>query len=231
MRLRTILSALTAMAALSVAFDGPWRIAVLCIGPYVVLGAVCLIDQVAKRNGRRSHLAPSGSAPVTRQLLDDLQVRIHRRFIDELDLSVAATDSPELTRDIVHQLVGKLVDQEPVSLSSEQRTGLILAVLDETFGLGPLEPLLNDPDVSDILIDGPHNVAVRKGGRSRPAEVRFRDESHLRNVLDRIVSMGKVFDPRSPVVSVNMANVWQVHAVIPPQTMYPPWVSITRQPH
>jgi pilus assembly protein CpaF len=145
-----------------------------------------------------------------------LKMRLHRRLIDQLDLTRMVGDEQTL-REQVREIVSHLADQENTLLNFNERQRLISEVLDETFGLGPLEVILADATVNDILVNGPKQVFVERRGRLELTEVQFRDNAHLMHVIDKIVSaVGRRCDETCPLVDARLADGSRVNAVIPP---------------
>ena len=173
---------------------------------------------------------PAGRLAAERGVrFDELKVRIHRTLVDKLDLTALDGEDTAEMREMVRGLIAELADQENALLSFAERNRLIGEVMDETFGLGPLEALLKDPDISDILINGPHNVYIEKHGRLQLTEVRFKDNSHLLHVLDKIVSaVGRRCDETSPMVDARLEDGSRVNAIIPPLALDGASVSIRR---
>ena len=158
----------------------------------------------------------------------ELKTRIHRKLVDKVDLTSLSSDTKEL-RDQVRELVTELTEQEEALLNYGERQRLISEVLDETFGLGPLEVLLADPDISDILVNGPKQVYIEKNGRLQRTEVQFKDNAHLMHVIDKIVSaVGRRCDEVSPMVDARLPDGSRVNAVIPPLAIDGASVSIRR---
>lgn len=159
---------------------------------------------------------------------NSLKMRLHRKLIDQLDLTRMVGDEEQL-REQVKELVSQLADQENTLLNFNERQRLINEVLDETFGLGPLEVLLQDPLISDILVNGPKQVYVERRGRLELTEVQFRDNAHLMHVIDKIVSaVGRRCDETCPLVDARLADGSRVNAVIPPLAIDGPSMSIRR---
>ncbi len=157
-----------------------------------------------------------------------LKMRLHRKLIDQLDLT-RLTGDDEALREQVKELLGRLADQENTLLNFNERQRLISEVLDETFGLGPLEVLLADPTISDILANGPKQVYVERRGRLELTEVEFRDNAHLMHIIDKIVSaVGRRCDETCPLVDARLADGSRVNAVIPPLAIDGPSMSIRR---
>jgi pilus assembly protein CpaF len=155
-------------------------------------------------------------------------MRLHRKLIDQLDLARMSSEDDGL-REQVKELVSQLADQENTLLNFNERQRLINEVLDETFGLGPLEVILADQTISDILVNGPKQVYVERHGNLERTEVEFRDNAHLMHVIDKIVSaVGRRCDETCPLVDARLADGSRVNAVIPPLAIDGPSMSIRR---
>ncbi len=173
---------------------------------------------------------PDGRSPdATRLNIDAIKTRIHRKLLDRLDLSQVIEHEEEATRDEVRALVAALCDEEDVLLDQADRQRIITEVLDQTFGLGPLEELLSDPGISDIMVNGPKTIYVEKGGKLQLTNVQFKDNSHVLHVLDKIVSaVGRRVDEVNPMVDARLADGSRVNAIIPPLALDGPSISIRR---
>ncbi len=157
-----------------------------------------------------------------------LKVRLHRKLIDQLDLARMAGDDESL-REQVREVVSQLADQENTLLNYNERRRLVSEVLDEAFGLGPLEVILSDASVSDILVNGPKQVYVERHGQLELTEVQFRDNAHLMHVIDKIVSaVGRRCDETCPLVDARLQDGSRVNAVIPPLAIDGASLSIRR---
>ena len=157
-----------------------------------------------------------------------LKMRLHRKLIDQLDLARMVGEEDNL-REQVKELVSQLADQENTLLNFNERQRLISEVLDETFGLGPLEVILADQSISDILVNGPKQVYVERKGKLSLTEVEFRDNAHLMHVIDKIVSaVGRRCDETCPLVDARLADGSRVNAVIPPLAIDGASMSIRR---
>jgi pilus assembly protein CpaF len=157
-----------------------------------------------------------------------LKMHLHRKLIDQLDLTRMVGDD-ETLRQQVKEVVSQLADQENTLLNFNERQRLISEVLDETFGLGPLEVILADPTISDILVNGPKQVYVERHGKLELTEVEFRDNAHLMHVIDKIVSaVGRRCDETCPLVDARLADGSRVNAVIPPLAIDGASMSIRR---
>ncbi|HWB54325.1 MAG TPA: ATPase, T2SS/T4P/T4SS family, partial [Tepidisphaeraceae bacterium] len=175
---------------------------------------------------------PTPAAPVLseRQIyLQQIKTRIHSQLVERLDLQNMKNMPPESVRGQVRNLVRELCTNEKSLISSAEQEKLIDEVLDETFGLGPLEQLLKDPAISDILINRYDRIYIERRGRLELSEVRFRDNKHLRQIIDRIVArVGRRVDEISPMVDARLADGSRVNAVIPPLALDGPAMSIRR---
>ncbi len=160
---------------------------------------------------------------------EELKRLIHGKLVDKLDLSrVSDLDGDTLRREI-RLVVERLCDTENPLLNRMERERLIDEVLDETFGFGPLEVLLKDPTISDILINGPHKIYVERRGKVEKTDVKFRDNEHLMQIIDRIVSkVGRRVDETSPMVDARLPDGSRFNAIIPPLALDGPSVSIRR---
>lgn len=161
--------------------------------------------------------------------LQDVKSRIHRRVLERLNLAnLEAVDRYQATS-AVRQLVLDQVSLEDVALNLDERETLVEQILDEIFGLGPLEPLMKDPDVADILVNTAGKVFVERRGRLEATNIHFRDNRHLLQVIDRIVSaVGRRIDDSSPMVDARLADGSRVHAIIPPLAIDGPHLSIRK---
>jgi pilus assembly protein CpaF len=155
--------------------------------------------------------------------------RIHTKLVDKLDLSRIGDMKGDVLRREIRMVVEHLCDAENTLLNRNERDRLIEEVLDETFGLGPLEFLLKDASISDILINGPKNIYVERRGRLEKTEVEFRDNTHLMQIIDRIVSkVGRRVDETCPMVDARLEDGSRVNAIIPPLALDGAAVSIRR---
>ncbi len=160
---------------------------------------------------------------------EELKRLIHGKLVDKLDLSRVSDLEGETLRREIRLVVERLCDTENPLLNRMERERLIDEVLDETFGFGPLEALLKDPTISDILINGPNKVYVERRGKMEKAEIKFRDNDHLMQIIDRIVSkVGRRVDETSPMVDARLPDGSRVNAIIPPLALDGASVSIRR---
>lgn len=160
---------------------------------------------------------------------DDLKRIIHAKLVDKLDLSRVSDLEGETLKREIRLVVERLCDTENPLLNRMERERLIDEVLDETFGFGPLEVLLKDPTISDIMINGPFKVYVERRGKMEKTDIKFRDNNHLMQIIDRIVSkVGRRIDETSPMVDARLPDGSRFNAIIPPLALDGPTVSIRR---
>jgi len=160
---------------------------------------------------------------------DNLKRKIHGKLVDKLDLTRVGELAGDTLRREIRLVVEHLCDAEDTYLNRGERERLIEEVLDETFGLGPLEMLLKDNTISDILINGPKSIYVERRGRLEKTTVQFRDNAHLLQIIDRIVSkVGRRVDEVCPMVDARLSDGSRVNAIIPPLALDGAAVSIRR---
>jgi pilus assembly protein CpaF len=160
---------------------------------------------------------------------EELKRRIHGKLVDKLDLTKVGDLDGDVLRREIRLVVEHLCDAEDTLLNRNERERLVEEVLDETFGLGPLELLLKDSSISDILINGPKNIYVERRGKMEKTTVQFRDNGHLMQIIDRIVSrVGRRVDEVCPMVDARLPDGSRVNAIIPPLALDGAAVSIRR---
>ena len=170
-----------------------------------------------------------GGAAQNAKSFEELKRLIHGKLVDKLDLSRVSDLDGETLRREIRLVVERLCDTENPLLNRMERERLIDEVLDETFGFGPLEVLLKDPTISDILINGPNKIYVERRGKMEKSDVRFRDNDHLLQIIDRIVSkVGRRVDETSPMVDARLPDGSRVNAIISPLSLDGASVSIRR---
>jgi pilus assembly protein CpaF len=163
------------------------------------------------------------------KLEKEWKLKIHERLLNVLDLSLIGTIDEELAREQIRGTGRRLLEEETAPLNVEQRERIIQFIEDEVMGLGPLEPLLADSKIADILVNGPDQVYIERRGRLELTDVRFNDDQHLMNIIDRIVSgVGRRIDESSPMVDARLADGSRVNAIIPPLAIDGPTMSIRR---
>ena len=174
-------------------------------------------------------LAPIRSGRQNNGDFEALKSHIHGKLVEKLDLTrVSELEGDSLRREI-RVVVEHLCDTENPLLNRSERERLGEEVLDEAFGFGPLELLLKEEGIADIMINGPKNVFVEKNGRIQRSEVMFRDNDHLLQILDRIVSRGgRRIDETSPMVDARVPDGSRLNAIIPPLALDGPSLTIRR---
>jgi pilus assembly protein CpaF len=159
----------------------------------------------------------------------EMKARLHRAVINRMDLTKLGQLDPEQLHAEVARLAEDLLAAESAPLSSVERDRLVGEVRHELFGLGPLEPLLADPDICDILVNSPKRVYIERGGKLELTSVEFKDDEHLMRVIERIVStVGRRIDEASPMVDARLQDGSRVNAIIPPLSLDGPVLSIRR---
>jgi pilus assembly protein CpaF len=159
----------------------------------------------------------------------ELKFTLHRKLLDAINLDALASIDNDRIRAEVRQAVRALVDAEPTPLTASEKYTIAEEVLHEVFGLGPLEPLLQDPTISDILVNGARQVYVERRGILELTNVRFHDDSHLLRIIDKIVSqVGRRVDESNPMVDARLTDGSRVNAIIPPLAVDGPLLSIRR---
>lgn len=158
-----------------------------------------------------------------------LKFALHRKLLDRINLEALSSVASDRVRNEVRAAVSKLVEEEKTPLSVIEKDRVIEEVLDEVFGLGPLEPLLADPTISDILVTTPHLVYVERAGKLYRTPVEFKDNAHLLRIIEKIVSrVGRRVDESSPLVDARLPDGSRVNAAIPPVAVDGPLLSIRR---
>ncbi len=159
----------------------------------------------------------------------ELKFTLHRKLVDKINLDALATIDNQRVRSEVRQALISLIDSEPTLLSSLEKQQICDEVLDEVFGLGPLEPLLQDPTISDILVNTHKQVYIERKGLLELTSVTFRDGQHLLRIIDKIVSqVGRRVDESTPMVDARLMDGSRVNAIIPPLAVDGPLLSIRR---
>ena len=175
---------------------------------------------------------PLGRQPVgVRPQYNDFKANVHRKLLNRLNLEALAQADRQRAESEIRTLLGELLAEESTPLNLSERDALFAEILDEVFGLGPLEPLLRDPSISDILVNTYRHVFVERGGQLERVPAAFQDDRHLMRVIDRIVSaVGRRVDDSSPMVDARLTDGSRVNAIIPPLAVDGPLLSIRRFP-
>jgi len=159
----------------------------------------------------------------------ELKFTLHRKLLDRINLEALSSMAGERARAEIRAAVARLIEEEKTPLSLMEKDRVIEEVLDEVFGLGPLEPLLRDPTISDILVTTPRLVYVERAGKLHRTPVEFKDDTHLLRIIEKIVSrVGRRVDESSPLVDARLPDGSRVNAAIPPVAVDGPLLSIRR---
>jgi pilus assembly protein CpaF len=174
-------------------------------------------------------IAETTPAVDPRQAFQDLKTRLHRQMVDAIDLSRAGELPERELRSQLRSLAAHLCSQQSVALSTEDREVMVREIMDEIYGFGPIEALMSDIDVSDVLINGPDSVFIERNGRLERTDVRFANDEHLLHFIQRLVGRaGRRIDEVSPMVDAKLPDGSRFNAVIPPLALRGPTVSIRR---
>ncbi len=158
-----------------------------------------------------------------------VKAALHARLLDELDQANLLSAGEEELGRVVRDFVARVLDQDELTLNDAERRQLADDLLEETLGIGPLAPLMADPAVSDILVNGPNSVYIERFGKLEATEVRFRDTAHLLRIIQRIAArVGRHIDEASPMVDARLPDGSRVNATVPPVTIDGPTLSIRR---
>ncbi|MDP3036217.1 MAG: ATPase, T2SS/T4P/T4SS family, partial [Rhodocyclaceae bacterium] len=183
--------------------------------------------------GQSSIAAPgmAAAAPASHDdaAYQDLKASIHQKLLDRVDLAVMESMPPERLKEEIRMLVERLLIEESAPINEAERQCLVRDIQHEVLGLGPLEPLLADPTVSDILANTYRQVFVERQGKLALTDVRFVSDAHLMKIIDKIVSrIGRRIDESSPMVDARLPDGSRVNAIIPPLALDGPILSIRR---
>ncbi len=184
------------------------------------------LARAGERIGERTGAAQDDSA---RHAYQELKRHLHQMILDRIDLERLQRFTPEQFRQELAALVERIVEVENLVVNRAERASLVLDIEYEMLGFGPLEPLLRDPSVSDILVNTAEHVYVERGGRLELTDIRFHDNQHLMKIIEKIVArVGRRVDESTPMVDARMPDGSRVNAVIPPLAIDGPIVSIRR---
>ena len=180
-------------------------------------------------NGKIATLTPQRAPAIDNRSYRELKQRIHALLIERVDLESMQRLTQEQIRDELRSLVERLLDEEAVVINDVERKNLTRDIRNEMLGFGPLETLLSDPTVSDILVNGHKQVYVERRGKLELTDVVFNDDAHLMKIIDKIVSrVGRRIDESSPMVDARLPDGSRVNAIIPPLAIDGPVMSIRR---
>lgn len=182
-----------------------------------------------EENTQQSVHETMGSMNTVSAKEQDWKNTIHQKLLDIIDLSMIVDMEPSKARAQIREITHNIMNDESVPLPVAARQRLVKEIEDELLGLGPLEPLLADHSISDILVNGAGIVFVERGGKLEQTDIRFKDDNHLLNIIDRIVSrVGRRIDESSPMVDARLKDGSRVNAIIPPLAIDGPSLSIRR---
>ncbi|HUH01009.1 MAG TPA: CpaF family protein [Kofleriaceae bacterium] len=190
--------------------------------------------RLSQRLARGQAAAPAeavstGFTADSREDMASIAQRLHQKILDRLDLAAVSQLSADDLRGRLRTIVEQLMAHEGLAMSVAEQAALVETVLDELTGHGPLEGLLNDPTVSDVLVNGHDQVFVERGGKLQLTDIRFRDDRHLIHTIQRMVArIGRRIDESSPMVDARLPDGSRVNAVIPPLAVDGPALSIRR---
>ena len=185
----------------------------------------------AERNEQQRRLLTTGDAGAfgEDQAHTQLKVELHQRLLDLINLSALETSSRAQIEDEVGAIIVEELGKQRHALNNAERKQLVADVLDELLGLGPLEPLLKDPTITDILVNGHNKVFVERFGILEPSPVRFKDDRHLTRIIQKIVSaVGRRIDESSPFADARLLDGSRINAVLPPLALDGPLLSIRK---
>ncbi|MGI6587827.1 MAG: CpaF family protein [Peptococcia bacterium] len=164
----------------------------------------------------------------------ELKIKVHREVIETLDLELKDKNEQPSLKDEqytqrVEELINQIVDREAGSLPRVERQKITMEIIDEVIGFGPIESLIRDPEVSEIMVNGPQQVFVERQGKLQKTDVTFRDEKHVLHIIDKIVSpLGRRIDESMPMVDARLPDGSRVNAIIPPLSLIGPVITIRK---
>ncbi|AEF94049.1 type II secretion system protein E [Desulfotomaculum nigrificans CO-1-SRB] len=183
---------------------------------------------------KEEHLDISSSRRELRQSnrgqLQEIILNLHKKVIQELkDVPEDIKENPDQLAKKIETIVNNLLDQEEQTIARTQRQLIIAEIIDETIGFGPITPLLNDPAISEVMVNGPHQVYVERDGKLMLTGVTFRDNAHVLHIIDKIVApIGRRIDESMPMVDARLPDGSRVNAIIPPLALNGPTITIRK---
>ena len=182
------------------------------------------VEQPSKLEDLRTRRQPTVAS---RPASTDIKARIQERLVAELDPNLDVVAHADEVRETIEELFHTFLNEENIVLSRTDRTNLFDQIVSEILGFGPIEPLLRDPNVTEIMVNGPRDVYVERGGRLTKANITFDDNDHLTRIIDRIVApLGRRVDESSPMVDARLPDGSRVNAIIPPISLNGPTLTI-----
>jgi len=198
---------------------------------------MALLDRLRRETGdqpkalEKTAARRTGEEPGPESAYQELKSRVHNRLFELIDLARLGKVSEERVRQDVALATRRILEEQRVLLTLEERERIVAEIQDEVFGLGPLEPLLADPTVSDVLVNGHSLIYVERHGRLERTVARFKDDTHLMRIIEKIVSsVGRRVDELNPMVDARLQDGSRVNAIIPPLALDGPLLSIRRFP-
>ena len=190
---------------------------------------MALRERLIRETGAGNGMPGGDDAAASQRVFQEMKSRLHRALINRMDLTKLGALAPEQLHAEVARLAESVLAAEALPLSAAERERLVGEVRHELFGLGPLEPLLSDPTISDILVNSHSCIYIERRGKLEATNVAFNDDEHLMRVIERIVSsVGRRIDESSPMVDARLADGSRVNAIIPPLSIDGPVLSIRR---
>src|SRR3954469_4018147 len=163
-----------------------------------------------------------------RESFRDVKFRIQNRVIQDLDPKLDLTNQVEVRRQI-EEIFSRVIDEEGLALTRAERVRMLEQITDEIIGLGPLEPLLRDDSVSEIMVNGPRQIYIERSGRLELTNVVFQNDDHVMRIIDRIIApIGRRVDESSPMVDARLTDGSRVNAIIPPLSLIGPVITIRK---
>src|SRR5262245_16026174 len=168
-----------------------------------------------------------GSTPA-RESFRDVKFRIQIRVIQDLDPKLDLSNQVEVRRQI-EEIFGKVIDEEGLALTRAERVRMLEQITDEIIGLGPLEPLLRDESISEVMVNGPRQIYIERSGKLELTNVVFQNDDHVMRIIDRIIApIGRRVDESSPMVDARLTDGSRVNAIIPPLSLIGPVITIRK---
>src|SRR6266536_2906068 len=165
-----------------------------------------------------------------RESFRDVKFRIQSRVIQDLDPKLDLSNQVEVRRQI-EEIFGKVIDEEGLALTRAERVRMLEQITDEIIGLGPLEPLLRDESITEVMVNGPRQVYIERSGKLELTNVVFQNDDHVMRIIDRIIApIGRRVDESSPMVDARLTDGSRVNAIIPPLSLVGPVLTIRRFP-
>src|SRR5215213_867428 len=169
-----------------------------------------------------------GSSAPVRESFRDVKFRIQTRVIQDLDPKLDLSNQVEVRRQI-EEIFGKVIDDEGLALTRAERVRMLEQITDEIIGLGPLEPLLRDESITEVMVNGPRQVYIERSGRLELTNVVFQNDDHVMRIIDRIIApIGRRVDESSPMVDARLTDGSRVNAIIPPLSLVGPVITIRK---